>query len=164
MDLINFENTSPEQREELAERLDDLLQNYEVYHNNIRKIHWERSLHPYLDFNSKVDFLHKVSSSSQNKLAEQVLSLGKSPSVAAHTPSYLPSKLFIRGIDRVEGFEDAVQTLIGTSKELLEEVKDIFYLAADYQEESTMEQMNMLASQLSMTAFVFSSVRLSIMN
>lgn len=164
MDLINYERRSPEQREELAERLDDLLQNYEAYHNNIRRINWDKELFPYLDFKQKVDFLHKVSRSSQDRIAEQVFQLGKSPSLGIQRPSYLPTKLYIQQVEEFQGFEHAVQTLIQTSRQLLDEVRDIFYLAAEYQEESTMEQMSVLASQLSMTAFVFSSVRLATMN
>jgi len=164
MDLINFDKTSPEQREELAERLDDLLRNYEVYHNNIRKIHWDRQLNPFLDFNQKVDFLHKVSAHTQDNIAEQVLSLGKSPSIGETSPSYLPSNTYIQVLQEINGFEDAVLAIIRNSQELLKEVKEIFYLAAEYNEQSTMNQMSSLAQQLSMTVFVFSSVRLSMMN
>jgi len=164
MDLINFESTSPEQRDELADRLDELLQNYEVYHNNVRRIHWEKSLHPFLDLNGKVDFLHKVSSSTQDDIAEQVLDLGKSPSIGTSTPSYLPSKLWIPTVEMVDGFDHAIHVLVSTSRTLLDEVKDIFYLAAEYEENSTMDLMNKLAQQLSMTAIVFSSVRLATLN
>ncbi|MEO0896539.1 MAG: hypothetical protein AAFY71_09090 [Bacteroidota bacterium] len=164
MDLINFENTTPEQRDELAERLDELLQNYEVYHNNVRRIHWDKGLHPFLDMNGKVDFLHKVSSNTQDELAEQVLDLGKTPSIGTITPNYLPSKLWIPSVEFVEGFDHAIQLLVSTSRTLLDEVKDIFYLAAEYEENSTMDLMNKLAQQLSMTAVVFSSVRLATLN
>lgn len=161
MDSISFHYGSPEARESIAERLDDLLANYSIYHENIRRINWDTKLRPFLDLTGKVEFLYQVTQGTRDDIAEQIVDLGFTPTLEDPQPSYLPAKTEIRALQVIEGFDHAVIEIINTSKRLLEMAKDIYFLATAYKEESSMELMNNVVQQLSLTAIVFSSVRLA---
>ncbi|MEO0585569.1 MAG: hypothetical protein AAF135_25385 [Bacteroidota bacterium] len=161
MDALSFHYGSPEARESIAERLDDLLGNYSIYHENIRRINWDSKLRPFLDLNGKVELLYQVSQRSRDEIAEQIVDLGFTPTIEDPTPSYLPAKTEVKALQFIEGFDHAVLDIVQASRQLLEMAKDIFYLAQEYKEEETIALMSKVIQQLSFTAVVFSSVRLA---
>ncbi len=164
MDLTNFQPINPDAEERLVEQLDDLLTNYEVYHNNIRKIHWAPELRPFLDLNEKVTFLYNVTRGTRDELAESITARGYLPSVAPEQPSYLPVQTSIQALQEIPQFEEAVFHLVRSSKELLSQVKEILILATELNDQRTQALMTNLAHQLSLTNIVFSSVRLAQLN
>ena len=161
MDSISFHYGSPEARESIAERLDDLLANYSIYHENIRRINWDSKLRPFLDLNGKVEFLYQVTQNTRDNIAEQIVDLGFTPTIEDPQPNYLPATTEVKVLQFIEGFDHAVIEIVNTSKRLLELAKDIYFLATEYKEEGTMDMMNDIVQQLSLTAIVFSSVRLA---
>lgn len=164
MDLTNYQPMNPDAEEQLIDKLDDLLTNYEVYHNNIRKIHWAPELRPFLDLNAKVTFLYNVSRGSRDELAEVITTKGYQPSVGQEQPSFLPIQTSIQALQEVPTFEEAIFHLVRSSKELLDQVKDLIILATELKDQETLGLMTNLAHQLSLTTIVFSSVRLAQLN
>lgn len=163
MELSTYnQNLSPEGREDLAEKLDELLLDYQNYHKNIRKIHWEPKLRAYLDFSDKLDILYNVSSHNTNVLAETILGLGYPPN--EHSQELALVKSRIHPMPKPESLNQSVFAIIQMSKELLATVDEVFYTAASYEEEHSMRLMRTLAQQLKFTIWVFSSIRSAMSN
>jgi len=163
MELSTYNgNLSPEGREDLAEKLDGLLLDYQQYHQNVRKIHWDPKLRPFLDFSDKLDILYNVSNHNTNVLAEEIMNLGFSPSESGSALAVVKSR--IHPMPRPENLEQSIFSIIQMSKELLATVDEVFYTAASYEEEHSMFLMKTLAQQLKFTIWVFSSVRSAVSN
>lgn len=159
---INNRDLDPEGREDLAEKLDELLLDYQQYSRNVRKIHWDAKLRPYLDFSEKLDILYNVTDQNTRVLAEKILNLGYSPSTQPEDTALFKSRL--HPIPKPENLDQSIFAIIRMSQELLETVDEVFYTAASYEEEQSMYLMKSLGQQLKFTIWVFSSVRAAMNN
>ena len=129
-----------QQAEELAEHLDHLLADFQVYQKNIRKLLWNQQLRPYLKFNQSVAGLHESVRLSGDVIADQIMTLGETPSLE---PNTLPAQTRVSMVvAEITDFETAVYAIVNSSHELLGAVKEVFELAASYKEEYTMALMS----------------------
>ena len=163
MQLIPYNQLSPEGKENLAVALDELLIDYQIYHENIQKIHWDQQYRSYLDLSQKVEILYKVTDANKQVLAEKILELGKNPT-SLNQGSVALMKSRMSQLQEVQNFDEAIFAIVQSSGQLLETVQEVFYLAAEYDEKQTMAMMNRLAQQLHFTIWVFSSVRSAMNN
>lgn len=164
MELVRKQGLDPEGAEALAKKLDELLAEYQVYHSNLHKIHYDPKLRPFLDLSEKVEKLFGLTQYNREFIAEQILNLGHQPTDYASQYEQALIKTGVSQIQKVNGFEGAVYALIYTSHQLLDSVKDVFYLAAEFEAKETMAAMGQLAHQLSFAIGVFASVRLAHLN
>lgn len=164
MELIRYEGLNPEGAEELAQKLDELLAEYHVYESNLHKIHYDRKLRPFLDLSEKVSRLYGLTQHNRNHIAEQVLRLGFQPTDYSLHNTQALIKTSVSQIQHINGFEGAVFSLLHTSHQLLDSVKEVFYLSAELKEKNTMAIMGQLAQQLTFAIGILASVRLAHMN
>jgi starvation-inducible DNA-binding protein len=153
----------PEGEERLAEKLDELLVDYEAYHQNLKQIHWNQRLRPYLDLTRKVGHLYEVTENNKQLIANQLLSLGYNPTLT-DTPAMGLMRTGVSALSEVRNLEDAVFGIIRNSREMLQRIEEVFYLAAEYDEKQTMLLMQHMAQQLSFAIGVFASLRLATYN
>ena len=164
MDLIPYNDSlSSDGAQEIGRRLNILLANYQIYQRNLRKISWNRRLRGFLDLNDKVERIYNLSQFNINQIAERVIHYGEEPMVA-DAPSLLPAVVKLQALQEVRGFEEAIYAVINLSNQLLEEAKEVFLIAAEYEEETTMAMMTQLGHQMTMTIAVFTGIRLAQMN
>ncbi|MEM7374325.1 MAG: hypothetical protein AAF587_37370 [Bacteroidota bacterium] len=164
MELVKNQGLDPEGAEALAEKLDELLAEYQIYHSNLHKIHYDPKLRPFLDLSEKVERLYGLTQYNREYIAEQILKLGHQPTDYSSSFDQALMKTGVSQIQEVRGFEGAVYALIYTSHQLLESVKEVFYLAAEFQAKDAMAAMGQLAQQLTFAIGVFASVRLAHLN
>ena len=158
MELISYNSLNPEKAEKLAQAMDEVLVDYQIYQQNIRKIQWDQRLRPYLDLSQKVNILYGVTEANTHNLARQILKLGHSPTTVSNGSTAL-MKSHMTQIQEVRNFDEAIYGIIHTSGQLLEAVQEVFYLAAEYEEKQSLAMMGQLAQQLNFTIWAFSSVR-----
>lgn len=163
MDLIPYNPINPQEGEELAEKLNELLVDYQIYQKNLLSLHWNRSLKGFLDLSDKIHKMNQLSNFNIEQIAGKIMNMGYEPTVFDQ-PSLLPVTTRVRSIAKVTSFEEAISTIIYTSNQLLETVKEVFYTAAEIEEKQTMVMMQHLAHQLSFAIGVFTGVRLAQMN
>ncbi|MEL6852003.1 MAG: hypothetical protein AAFP92_26085, partial [Bacteroidota bacterium] len=77
---------------------------------------------------------------------------------AALIPTRIAPVIEYRDVD------EAIREVMQMSGQVLETVEDLFYLAAELEEDKSIELMRNLAAQLSFTIGVFNSVRLTLGN
>lgn len=164
MELTEYTPLPPESADLLANKLDGLLADYQVYHQNIRKIYWEPRLRPFLDFTEKMDHLNEYTHHSKHDIAEQIVMLGKAPTATSVDATTALIRNKVRTLDRVGGFEKSIWAVIKGAQELLTSVKEVLVVAADLQEPHTIHLMQRLATQLRIAISIFSSVRAAQLN
>lgn len=163
MNLIRYQG-NPDGQAQLTQKLDGLLTDYELYHRNLRRIHWDQKLRPYLDFNDKLSRLYQIADHSKNEIAENLLALGGEPDLQNIEVAHLLPERRVNAITQVHDFDQATRTVIQNSHQLLQEVREIFFLAAELNEQHTQQLMAGLAQQLSFTVGIFNGVRLAQLN
>jgi starvation-inducible DNA-binding protein len=163
MELIRHPNLSPEQQDALIQELDQLLAEYQTYQSNVRRIHWNPQLRPYLDFSNKIARLYQVTEANRHLIADTMIRMGAAPSEPV-LAGVLPVKRQVTQVMEIPAFEQAIGVILHTSRQMLELVRETFVLAAQYQHQPTMQLMNHLAQQLVFTIGVFSSERLAAFN
>lgn len=169
MELVRHSSLNPEHAGQLVEKLDTLLADYETYTHNIRNIHWNPRLRPHLDLSEKVSRLYYFAGQSKEAIAERIISLGYAPGQMAYEHemdfSDMDDKpMRINKVREVRNYDGAIYAIIHTSQELLEEVKEVFLLAASYKEKDTIELTGNLAQQLLFTIGIFAATRLASQN
>ena len=163
MDLIRYQQ-HPDGTEQLTEKLDQLLTDYEIYHRNLRRIHWDQSLRPFINFSDKLNKLYHITDQSKNAVAETLLSLGGKPDLKNIEVAHLLPQTRVHALAEVRSFEEAVGAILQNSQTLLHEVKEVFFLAASLEEKSTQQLMANLSQQLAFTLAVFNGARLAQLN
>jgi len=157
MQLIPYQ---PEGSEEIADKMESLFADYQIYQQNVQKLKWEPKLRPYLDFSEKVDRLYYFTHQNTHILAQQLMKWGHNPQSSAADVLGL-SLTNVQAIGDVVNFDDAVASILNMSQQLLAEVQEVFYTAAAYQEKSSMELMARFAWQLNFAMSIFQQVRMA---
>lgn len=163
MHLAEYRSHNPEGADRLAEKLDDLLFDYQVYQQNVRNLQWNRRLRPFLDFGPKVQLLDQVTDQNTQAVAEHLIQLGYSPQASAPN-SLMLSTSRVAPLPEVENADEALLGLIEMSKQLLETVHEVWYLAQELKEPNTLGLMTKLATQLKFGIHVFQASRLAMNN
>ena len=163
MNLIPYQSQSHD-ASELTDKLDQLLLDYEIYHRNLRKIHWDQSLRPFLDFSDKLNKLYNIVDGSKHAVAENLLSLGGQPDLQNIEVAHLLPNTRVNALSEVRSFEGAIRGILQNSQSLQEEVKEVFMLATQLGESQTQQLMISLNQQLTFTLAIFNGVRLAQLN
>ena len=154
----NRNELSPQGAQDLAEILDKLLLDVQVYHQNIRALSWDQGLKPFLELSSSLGQLDQMVHAGENLLADQILSLGHTPTRQSHT---LLAPTRIQPIEEVMGYDHAILTLVSGSKQLLRTIREVFDKAVDLEEAHTMNLMSQIAKQVSWNVSFFTQMRLA---
>lgn len=93
---LNLEKTK-----KLAEGLNELLANYQVFYTNVRGFHWNVRGEKFFELHAKFEELYNDLILKIDEIAERILTLG-------HTPEYRYSKYF-----KVSEIKEAVETADG---------------------------------------------------
>lgn len=129
--LIGLEKNKSEK---LAQRLNDLLANYQLFYINTRGFHWNITGDKFFELHLKFEELYTNSLEKIDEIAERVLTLGFTPS---HTfTSYLKKSSIEEAVNVSDG-KEAVQHVVDGFRVLLEIERDILNLSSDAEDEGT---------------------------
>jgi DNA-binding ferritin-like protein len=159
MELVRYQPLTPEHSEALARRLDLLLGEYAAFRDGVVQIHRTPELRPYLELTEKVGRLYGAAQFGEHQLAERIISLGYRPGSLGSDPDGLPAEH-----GSTADFQQAVFALIHSARHLLEEVRQAYLLAAEYDEKRSMALLNQLAAHLVIAIGAFAALRLSTLN
>lgn len=153
----------PNGKEQVAEKLEALLADLQVYEKNIHRLMWAKPLRPYFDLGEKVDRLYHITHENTLRIGEQLLAMGRAPEPGEQIPPAL-IKPQVHSVAAVRQYDDAISTILNGSRQLLKTVRTTFFTAAHYEEKQTMEMMARLAFKLSFAIRVFTHERMAHMN
>ncbi|MEX0812250.1 MAG: DNA starvation/stationary phase protection protein [Chitinophagales bacterium] len=110
--------------EKLANELNLLLANYQLYYQNLRGFHWNIKGDQFFELHAKFEELYTDAQTSIDEIAERILTLGVTP---LHTfSSYLKvtkieeQKDLSDGKSTVNATLEALQTIIAQEREIME--------------------------------------------
>lgn len=161
MELVKRNSLSPDESWDLAQQLDRLSSEVQIFQQNLTKMSWTRELRPFLDFQERIKALKGASTKATQMLADRILELG-------HQPSLISGNYVIKSdlqiLPSIENYDHALLTIVEDSQKLMDIVKEVFDVAAEYHEETTMSFMSQVAKQLALTIHFFMQMRSAHMN
>lgn len=124
---------------QLAEDLNNLLANFQVYYQNLRGIHWNIKGKEFFDLHAKFEELYTDANLKVDEVAERILTLGTTP---LHTfNDYIEAAKVPVG-KNVSKDEDAVRLIINSLTELLKIERQILESSDDANDEGTNSMMS----------------------
>lgn len=124
---------------ELADKLNALLANLQVFYTNARGLHWNISGEHFFELHAKFEELYNDLVTKVDEVAERILTIGHTP--AHHFTYYLKTSSIQEAINISNGRE-AVQHIVDAYKTLLSIERDLKAVADDAQDEGTSALMS----------------------
>ena len=138
----------------LANDLNDLLANYQVFYQNLRGFHWNIKGKEFFELHLKFEELYNDAVIKVDEIAERILTLDGSP---LHTFSdYLKSSK----IESAKGLFDgksSVDIILSNFSILLQKERNILKLAGEANDEGTVSLMSDYISQTEKTMWMLKS-------
>lgn len=149
----------PQNSHIIAEALDHLLADIELYGKNIKSLKWTPGLRHFPQLQGMLDPLYQATNVGTEMLASRMIDLGARPlpgdSIATqHLSAALP----------VESFAEATWQVIEDSQLLLQAIRETFDIAAEYDDQPTMRILMQAAHYVQNTIWSFSALRSAQLN
>ena len=130
----NWIGLDQEQSKELAEKLNRLLANYQLFYINARGLHWNITGEKFFVLHAKFEELYTDLLEKVDEIAERILTLGVTP---LHSFSdYLKTSTVKEAINISESTQ-AVQTVIDNFSVILSLQREILKMAQEVNDEGT---------------------------
>ncbi|RRQ50232.1 DNA starvation/stationary phase protection protein [Maribacter algicola] len=118
----------------LAERLNVLLANYQIFYMNTRGFHWNIKGNNFFELHLKFEELYNDSLIKIDEIAERILTLGYTP---LHNYSDYLNSASIQEAKDISNGEDAIQLILKGYETLLPLERELLDLASDSNDEGT---------------------------
>ena len=118
----------------LAEKLNTLLANYQVFYMNARGFHWNITGEKFFELHAKFEELYNDLVVKVDEVAERILTLGHTP---LHTFSDYTSLATIKEAKNVSGGKEAMQNILDAFRTLITLQREIAEAASETGDEGT---------------------------
>tara|TARA_B100001109_G_scaffold255767_1_gene260683 strand:- start:7739 stop:8209 length:471 start_codon:yes stop_codon:yes gene_type:complete len=139
---------------EIAEKLNQLLANYEVYYQNLRGFHWNIKGNDFFVLHEKFEELYNEAQLAIDEVAERILTLGEQP---LHTYSDFVETSTIKEYKNLSDSKSTVEALLESLRILIALEREILSLAGDADDEGTLALMSEYLSAQEKTVWMFAS-------
>ena len=123
---------------QLAEKLNTLLANYQIFYMNVRGYHWNVKGQQFFELHAKFEELYTDLLTKVDEVAERILTLGHQP---LHAYSNYAEIASIREAKNVHDGESCVRGIVTGYQALIELQREILSLASDADDEGTASQI-----------------------
>jgi len=136
---LNSIGLNTEKTKEVAQDLNGLLANFQVYYQNLRGIHWNIKGKRFFDLHVKFEELYTDANMKVDLLAERILTLGVTP---LHTfEDYVRNSQVPLG-KNVSQDKKAVQLIVDSLTELLKIEREVLKKSGEANDEGTNSMMS----------------------
>ena len=118
----------------LADRLNTLLANYQVFYMNARGFHWNITGEKFFELHAKFEELYNDLVVKVDEVAERILTLGHTP---LHTFSDYTALTTIKEAKNVSGGKEAMQNILDAFRTLISLQREIAEAASETGDEGT---------------------------
>lgn len=143
-----------EQSNQLADELNTLLANYQMFYQNLRGFHWNITGPSFFELHVKFEELYNDAVLKVDEIAERILTLGGTP---YHTFTAYSKHSAIKEAENVFDGEGTVSTTLDNFKTLLEIERRILDLSGEAGDEGTNSQMSDYITQQEKTIWMLSA-------
>ncbi|MDN3521243.1 Dps family protein [Halomonas ramblicola] len=123
---------------QLAEKLNELLANYQIFYMNVRGYHWNVKGPQFFELHAKFEELYTDLLAKVDEVAERILTLGHQP---VHAYSDYVEISRIAEDKNVSDGEECVRGVLAGYRVLLERQRELLSLASDADDEGTAAQI-----------------------
>lgn len=132
--MKNAIGLNQEKASELAEKLNNLLANYQVFYMNTRGFHWNIKGRKFFELHLKFEELYNDLVIKVDEIAERILTLEATP---LHTFTEYLKISDIKETNHISEGDAAIKNILETFKTLLIKQREILALAAEADDEGT---------------------------
>lgn len=150
----NFIGLDTAKTQKLADTLNDLLSNYQIFYMNVRGYHWNIKGENFFELHAKFEELYNDLLLKIDEIAERVLTLGHRP---AHAYSTYIEKSEVPERKDVSNGKDAVGNIVESFARLIAKQREILVTAGDAHDEGTVALMSDYISQQEKTVWMYRS-------
>ncbi|MEJ2112414.1 MAG: DNA starvation/stationary phase protection protein [Flavobacteriaceae bacterium] len=137
--IINSLGLEAKKAKALANDLNILLANFQIYYQNLRGIHWNIKGKRFFDLHVKFEELYTDANIKVDLIAERVLTLGETP---LHTFEDYTNNAKVPVGKNVSLDENAVRLIVDSLTELLKIERDLLYKSDTANDEGTNSMMS----------------------
>ena len=142
------------QTKKLAEKLNTLLANYQIFYINARGFHWNIKGEKFFELHIKFEELYNDVFVKIDEIAERILTLGHTP---IHSFSSYVSTASIKEVTNVSDGVAAVRSVLSGFKVLIEAQRELLSLSADAEDEGTNSLMSDYIRQQEKLVWMYSA-------
>lgn len=150
----NFIGLDTDKTQKLADALNDLLSNYQIFYMNVRGYHWNIKGDNFFELHAKFEELYDDLLLKIDEIAERVLTLGHRP---AHAYSTYIEKSEVQERKDVTDGKEAVGSIVESLAKLIGKQRDLLHLAGEADDEGTVDLMSNYLSQQEKTVWMYRS-------
>ena len=136
---LNRIGLEKEVSDQLADKLNDLLANYQVFYMNVRGFHWNIKGDKFFELHLKFEELYNNLLLKVDEVAERVLTLGHTP---VHSFSDYLSASDVMEVKNMKDGRECVQSILDSFKVLLTKQREILDLSSEANDEGTNSMMS----------------------
>ncbi len=136
---LNSIGLDTKKTEGLANDLNQLLANFQLYYQNLRGIHWNIKGRAFFDLHVKFEELYTDANLKVDEIAERILTLGATP---LHTFEDYNKAAKVPVGKNISKDEKAVALIVSSLSELLKIERSILEISADANDEGTNSMMS----------------------
>ncbi len=150
----NFIGLDTDKTQKLADSLNGLLANYQIFYMNVRGYHWNIKGDNFFELHAKFEELYDDLLLKIDEIAERVLTLGHRPSHAYST--YIETSDVPERKDVADG-KEAVGNIVESFGKLIAKQRELLSLAGEADDEGTAALMSDYISQQEKTVWMYRS-------
>lgn len=150
----NFIGLDTAKTKDLAESLNTLLSNYQIFYMNVRGYHWNIKGDNFFELHAKFEELYDDLLLKIDEIAERVLTLGHRP---AHAYSTYIEKSDVPERKDVQSGKEAVENIVESFAKLIRKQRDLLNLAGEANDEGTVALMSDYISQQEKSVWMYRS-------
>ena len=136
---LNSIGLQTDKSKQLANQLNTLLANFQIYYQNLRGIHWNIEGRAFFDLHVKFEELYNDTNIKVDEIAERILTLGETP---VHTFEEYSEMANVPVGKNISQDERAVRLIVDSLTELLKLERLILESSADANDEGTNSMMS----------------------
>lgn len=136
---LNSIGLNQNKAKDLANDLNGLLANFQIYYQNLRGIHWNIKGKRFFDLHVKFEELYTDANVKVDEIAERILTLGETP---LHTFDDYSKLAKVPVGKNVSQDEKAVRLIVDSLSELLQIERDILDKSGETNDEGTNSMMS----------------------
>lgn len=137
--ILNSIGLNKTKAKDLANDLNVLLANFQLYYQNLRGIHWNIKGKRFFDLHVKFEELYNDANIKVDEIAERVLTLGETP---LHTFNDYISKAIVPIGKNISNDEKAVRLIVDSLIELLKIERNLLDKSGKANDEGTNSMMS----------------------
>ena len=144
MKTIDVIGLNAQKSQQVAESLNQLLANFQVYYQNLRGFHWNVKGNRFFVLHAKFEELYNDAVEKVDELAERILTLGHTP---LHSYAAYARVASLKAVENVSDGDACLQAVLNDLAVLIKQEREIIALASEADDDGTQDLLTPYISQ-----------------